>query len=284
MLAFALDGLDTSLRSAEEAESLALTPALGVIPFERVPRLKARRAIGDANANFLALALTNRPHSSLSEAFRALGAAISLPANFPKTVLVTSGEDGVGKTVTALNLGQVLSQWRGPVLVMDCDLRRGGIAEALGITNDRGVTSVLSGKHKLSDVLTPYRSQPNLWILPSGPMAENPAELLASPKMQQLLDELIARFSGVIIDSPPILAVTDATILVTRADGVLLVAATGSTPRSGLIRTRKLLARAGAKTVGLVVNKVDPRFQSYQTYGYEHASKHRLKAKPVIAS
>jgi capsular exopolysaccharide synthesis family protein len=284
MLAFAQDGMDASIRSAEEAESLVLASALGVIPFERGPGLRARRLAGVVDGNPLALALTKRPHSSLSEAFHALGTALSVPANLPKAVLVTSAENGVGKTVTALNLGQVLSQRRGPVLVMDCDLRRGGVAEALGIANDRGVSNVLSGEHQLSEALLPYDSQQNLWILPSGPMAVNPAELLASPKMSALLNQLTARFSCVIIDSPPVLAVTDATILATMADGVLLVAASGSTQRSGLIRTRKLLASTGAKILGLVVNKVDPRFQSYRTYGYGPVSKQRWKSKSVVAS
>jgi capsular exopolysaccharide synthesis family protein len=284
MLAFAQDGMDASIRSAEEAESLTLTPAVGVIPFERGPVLGARRLTGGDNGNTLALALTKRPHSSLSEAFRALGTAISVPSSLPKTVLVTSAENGVGKTVTALNLGQALAQRRGPVVVMDCDLRRGGVAETLGIDNDRGVSNVLSGEYQLCDVLQPYGSQQNLWILPSGPMAVNPAELLASAEMPALLKKLTARFSCVIIDSPPVLAVTDGTILATMADGVLLVTAAGSTPRSGLIRTRKLLASAGAKILGLVVNKVDPRFQSYRTYGYENVSKARSKRKSAIAS
>jgi polysaccharide biosynthesis transport protein len=282
MLAFAQDGLDTSIRSAEEAESLSLTPALGVIPFERISSLKARRLIGADKASIMALALTKRPRSSMSEAFRALGTAISVPHNSPKTVLVTSGEDGVGKTVSAVNLWQVLSHLRGPALIMDCDLRKGGVAEALGIRNDRGVSSVLLGKYPLPDVLHQYGSQQDLWILPSGPLAANPAELLASPKMQALLNEVTARFSCVIIDSPPVLAVTDATILAPMADAVLLVAASGGTPRSGLIRTQKLLTRSGAKILGLVVNKVDPRFQSYQAYGY-HNSKPRLKKQSLSA-
>ena len=284
MLAFAQDGLDASIRSAEEAESLAQTPAVGVIPFQRSPVLGVRRLVGGHHGHTLALALTKHPHSSLSEAFRALGTAISVPSNLCKTVLVTSAENGVGKTMTALNLGQALAQRRGSVLVMDCDLRRGGVAEALGIGNARGVSSVLSGKHQLSDVLHRYQSQKNLWILPSGPIAVNPAELLASPEMPALLSQLTSQFSCIIIDSPPVLAVTDGTILASMADGVLLVAATGSTSRSGLIRTRKLLASAGAKILGLVVNKVDPRFQSYRTYGYEHVSKQGWKRKSVIAS
>jgi protein-tyrosine kinase len=123
-----------------------------------------------------------------------------------------------------------------------------------------------------------------LWILPSGPVPVNPAELLASPKMAALLNQLTAQFSCVIIDSPPVLAVTDATILANMADGVLLVAASGSTPRSGLIRTRKILARAGANILGVAVNKVDPRFQSYRNYGYTSASKPRWKRTSLIAS
>jgi succinoglycan biosynthesis transport protein ExoP len=284
MLAFAQDGMDTSVRSAEEAESLTATAALGVIPFERGSGRRAGRLVGGDDGNSLVFALTKHPHSSLSEAFRALGTAISVPTNLPRTLLVTSAENGEGKTVTALNLGQALSQRNGRVLVMDCDLRRSGIAEALGIANDKGVSTLLSGEHELAAVLRPYDSQPNLWILPSGPVPVNPAELLASPRMAALLNQLTGQFSCVIIDSPPVLAVTDATILANMADGVLLVAASGSTPRSGLIRTRKILARAGANILGVAVNKVDPRFQSYRNYGYTSASKPRWKRTSLIAS
>jgi capsular exopolysaccharide synthesis family protein len=283
MLAFARDGMDTSVRTPEEAESLTASAALGVIPFERRAGFISRR-LSAVDSNSLALALTKRPDSSLAEAFRALGTAISGFTNLPKTLLVTSAENGEGKTVTALNLGQALSQRNGKVLVMDCDLRRSGIAEALGLANDKGVSTLLSGEHEVSEVLRPYNSQPNLWILPSGPVPGNPVELLASPRLAALLNQLTTHFSCVIIDSPPVLAVTDATILATLADGVLLVAASGRTPRSGLIRTRKILASARANILGVAVNKIDSRFQSYRNYGYAHTSNQRWKRNAVIAS
>jgi succinoglycan biosynthesis transport protein ExoP len=220
----------------------------------------------------LALTVSKRPSSALSEAFRALGTAVMAPSDPPKTLLVTSANNGEGKTVTTLNLGQALARRKGPVLIMDCDLRRGGIAQNLGLPNDKGVSTVLSGEHDISDALQQYASQPNLWVLTCGPVPLYPAELLASSQMSQLLKTLCIRFVCVIIDSPPVLAVTDATILSTLTDGVLLVAACGSTPRAGLLRTRRILANAGARVLGLTVNKLDRRFQAYYDYKYTYTA------------
>lgn len=270
MAAFAQDKMDQSIRTAEEAEALIVAPALAAIPLERNsaawPNLFAKK-----NGPYpLALTFTRHPSSTLSEAFRALGTAVSISSNQPKTLLVTSTQNGEGKTVTALNLGQVLAQRKGPVLVMDCDLRRGGVARTLAIPNTKGVSTVLSGEHDVTEVLQQFAPLPDLWILPSGPIPAYPAELLASQRMAALIEKMAARFSYVIIDSPPLLSVTDATILSTQVDRVLLVTASGSTPRAGLLRARRILAHAGARVVGLAVNKIDPRFQNYREYAYSY--------------
>ena len=281
--AFTRDKLDSSFKNAEEAEALMVSPALGAIPIERRLRFGRRTLARKRKHDPLALTMFKRPNSAVSEAFRALGTAVSLPPNPPKTLLITSSQNGEGKTVTALNLAQALAQRQGPVLVMDCDLRKGGIARALGLPNDKGVSSILSGEHQVLEALLPFDARNNLWVLPSGPVPLYPSESLASQKMVALLEQLKTRFVTVIIDSPPVLAVTDATILAILADRVLLVAASGGTSRAGLIRTRKILANAGARILGLVVNKLDPRFQSYQNYGYRYSanpnySRHSKKA------
>jgi capsular exopolysaccharide synthesis family protein len=270
MCAFAQDMMDSSVKSAEEAESLILAPALGVLPFDRSSTLQTCAFLRKKAVRALPLTLSNSPNSSLSEAFRALGTAVSLSPNLPRTVLITSAENAEGKTVTTVNLGQVMAQRKGPVLIIDCDLRRNGIALALGLKNDKGMSTVLSGNHDVSEALQQCADQPNLWALTSGPMPRHPAELLASDKMTDLLQQMTKRFACVIIDSPPVLAVTDATILSTLVDGVLLVVASGSTPRGGLIRARRILANAGANVLGVAVNKLDPRFQSYRNYGYSY--------------
>lgn len=270
ILVFAQEALDSSIKTAEEAEFLTLAPALGVIPLERRLWFQSRALGQDAKTDELALSLTKQPNSLLSEAFRALGTAVLIPSRPVKTMLITSSQSDEGKTTTALNLAQALSQRKAPVLLMDCDLRKGGVAKALGLRNHKGLAAVLSGEVDISSALVPI--QPNLWMLPSGVGPADPVAMLASEEMLALLARLAARFEFVIIDSPPVLAVTDAVVLSGAVDGVLLVAASGVTQRGGLIRTRSILEDAGARILGMVVNKLDPRRPSYgyayPKYGY----------------
>ena len=270
MVAFAKEALDSSIKTAEEAEALIVTPALGIIPFERISGFLKRAISKKSGVDQLALTLTKRPNCSMSEAFRALGTAVCRPSNSIKTLLITSAQNGEGKTTTALNLAQALAQRKGPVLIMDCDLRKGGVAQALGIRNHKGLSNVLSGELDVSQVAQQYAPQPNLWVLTSGPVPFNPVRLLASQNMATLLDRLAESFEYVIIDSPPVLAVTDAAILSCLVDGVLLVAASGSTERGGLVRTRRILVGAGARILGIAVNKLDPRSPGYGNYAYSH--------------
>lgn len=265
--AFAQEALDNSIKTAEEAEAATLTPALGVIPFERGSWLRARTLSGSAGTNQLALNLTKHPNSALSEAFRALGTAVSVPSRPVNSILITSAQKGEGKTTTALNLAQALAQRRVPVLLIDCDLRKGEVAKAIGITNAKGLTSVLSGELEIPDVL--HALEPNLWAIPAGDISRDPVAMLASREMETLLKGVSARFEFVIIDSPPILAVTDAVVLSSLVDGVLLVTASGTTPRSALIRSRRILEASGARILGMAVNKLDMRRLGY---GYTYSN------------
>jgi len=264
--AFAQEALDSSIKTAEEVEALMLTPALGVIPFERGSWLRGRTLAKDAGTNQLALNLTKHPNSPLSEAFRALGTAVSLPSRPVRTLLITSTQNGEGKTTTALNLAQALAQRKVRVLIIDCDLRKGEVAKAIGLANPKGLTEVLSGELDVPDVLQAL--EPNLWAVPAGAILPNPVALLASQEMVILLERVAARFEFVIIDSPPVLAVTDAAILSGLVDGVLLVAASGTTPRGGLMRTRRILEASGARILGIAVNKLDTRRPGY---GYTYS-------------
>jgi capsular exopolysaccharide synthesis family protein len=265
--AFAREAVSSSIKTAEEAEALMGMPALGIIPFEHRPWFKTRALRKKNGGDRLALSLTKNPRSSLSEAFRALGTFVSMPSSSVKTLLITSGHSGEGKTTTALNLAQALAQRKGPVLLMDCDLRKGGVARALGIENNEGVSTILAGERNVSEVLR-YCLQKNLWVLTSGPVPSNPVGLLAGPNMANLLKSLSSCFECIIVDSPPVLAVTDAAILSSVVDGVLLVAASGTTPRGGLIRARRVLVTAGARILGMSLNKLDPRRPGYANYSY----------------
>jgi len=284
MFAFAQEGIDHSIKTAEEVESLLMTPVLAVVPLQRNTD-SARRAIAGtkwalrrhekgesrrtANQS-VALCISESPQSVLAEAYRALRTSIllSLAVNPPKLILVTSPQAGEGKTATALNLAQSLAQRKGQVVIVDGDLRKGGIAKLLGLENDKGISTILTGGDKLDDALQAYTAQPNLAVLSSGPVPPNPAELVASDSMAELCRELAKRFEHVIIDSPPVLAVTDATIMAGLVDGVVLVAESGRTNRAGLMRTRAILENAGARILGVVLNKLDWRREGYYGYGY----------------
>jgi succinoglycan biosynthesis transport protein ExoP len=267
MGAFARNRMDYSVKTVGEVEALAVTPVLGVIPYARKLRgQKHEPKLGSEQE--LAVALTRSPSSSLSEAFRALGTAVLAPLNPLKILLVTSPDAGEGKTITAMNLAQALAQRRGPVLIVDCDMRKGRVASVLGIRNNIGLSTVLSGEGDISDALQQSLSEPNLWILPSGPTPLDPVRLLSTEKLALLLKTLSAKFQHVVIDSPPVLPVTDATILSTLANCVLLVVASGSTSRQGLVRTRQILATAGARVVGIAVTNLDSRSPGYKYYGY----------------
>ena len=294
MFAFAQEGLDHSIKTAEEVESLLMTPVLAVVPLQRgtesakwaiagtkwALRRHGEESRQTANQS-VALCISKNPQSVLAEAYRALRTSVllSLAVNPPKLILVTSAQAGEGKTATALNLAQSLAQRKGQVVIVDGDLRKGGIAKTLGLENDKGISTILTGGDKLDDALQVYAAQPNLAVLSSGPVPPNPAELIASDGMAVLCRELVKRFEHVIIDSPPVLAVTDATILAGLVDGVVLVAESGRTHRAGLMRTRAVLENAGARILGVVLNKLDLRREGYYGYGdgyyyYSHYGKY----------
>jgi capsular exopolysaccharide synthesis family protein len=283
MFAFAQEGIDHSVKTAEDVESMLMIPALAVVPLQRsvepaklslnrqswslTVRGKEKRRVSHDEVS---LAVTEKPQSAVAEAYRALRTSIllSIAPNPPKLLLIASSQAGEGKTCSALNLAQSLAQRKGEVVIVDGDLRKGGIARALGIDNTKGVTTYLTGSTTLADCVQQFPGQPNLWVLASGPTPPNPAELIASDRMAELSKELSSRFEHVIIDSPPILAVTDGTILAGLADGVVLVAESGRTHRAGLMRTRAILENAGARILGVVLNKLDLHKEGYYGYGY----------------
>ena len=295
MLAFAQEGIDHSVKTAEDVETMLMTPALAVVPLQRsVEPTKWSLAKDSWSAKVrphstrklsngqVALAVTEKPQSVLAEAYRALRTSIllSLAPNPPKMLLIASSQAGEGKTSTALNLAQSLAQRKGDVVIIDGDMRKGGIAKTLGLDNAKGMSTILSGSDKLSDALQQFSPLPSLWVLPSGPAPPNPAELIGSDRMAELLKELSERFEHVIIDSPPVLVVTDGTILAGLVDGVVLVAESGRTHRAGLMRTRAILENAGARILGVVLNKLDMQREGYYGYGYGYYAYSRYGKYP----
>jgi len=222
------------------------------------------------------LAVLKRPSSPMAESFRSLRTSVLLSTapRPPQSLLVTSAQVGEGKTSTASNLAMSFAQRGGPVLIIDADLRRPSIARTMGVPNEKGLSSFLTGAHSLEDVLIQYERVPNLWILPAGPRPPDPAELLSSHMMEATLKDLLKRFTQIVIDSPPLLLVTDAVVLSAMVDGVILVVASGSTARGALTRAHRILENAGSRVLGMVLNKVDMRFDTYygSYYGPYHQS------------
>lgn len=298
MLAFGQEALDHSIRSAEEIEALLAIPTLGTIPLHRLPRAsRAYKALGGkskssgSSSREVALAVAERPSSVIAEAYRALRTSVllSLADHPPKTLLITSAAAGDGKTVTSVNLAMAMAQRKGPVLLVDADLRKTAISRIFNCDTQKGLTSVLAGVNRVDEVLHQYDAVPNLWILPAGPASPSPADLLSSDSMIELLQKLSERFEHVIIDTPPVMAVTDATILSPMVDGVVLVAQGARTSKALLLRTCRILESAGARILGFALNKFDYRdgyygyYYGYNTYGYYNQSKSRLSDSSEVA-
>ena len=278
MLALVEEGLDTSIKNAEDAERLVPAPTLAVVPAafslkQPSPRVQRQRHKAAQNA-VVALAVSERPQSALAESFRSLRTSILLSSapGPPQAVLVTSTQPNEGKTSASVNLALAFAQQGGRVLLIDGDLRKPEIASTLGLGNTKGLSGVLTGAHGLDEALEHSALSPNLWALPAGDRPPNPAELLSTPTMKQLLGELRRRFDHVVVDSPPVLLVTDATVLSKFVDGVVLVVESGVTPRNAILRAYKTLETAGARILGTVVNKMDLRHDGY--YGYVYRNYH----------
>jgi capsular exopolysaccharide synthesis family protein len=268
-LAIIEESLDTSIKSAEDLERVLGAPTLAVIPLARASWLRMAGDRGQAQNGSVESIVLKQPTSSLAESYHTLRTAILLSTapRPPQALLVTSAQPGEGKTCTSLNLAMGLAQRGVPVVLVDADMRRPGISRALALSdNGVGLSSILSGAHIVDESLRQFEAVPNLWVLPSGPQAPNPADLLSSPAMQKLLQELRGRFEHVVLDSAPLLLVTDATILSGLVDGVVLVVESGVMARRGLLRAQKILQSAGGKILGAVLNKWDARSEGYYAY------------------
>lgn len=281
-LAFVEEGLDNSIKSAEDVERLIGVPSLALVPATNSMKLLphpasgAQRPSGNGKGGNgearIELAVLNQPASALAESYRALRTAILLSRSPrpPQTILVTSPNPDEGKSCTSLNLALALAQRGGRVLLIDGDLRKRSLARYLGLTNHRGLSGFLTGAHPLADAFVPVESASRLSVLPAGPPAPNPAELLSSLAMEAALAELRRSFDHIVIDSPPALMVTDATILSPLADGLILVVESEATVRGALLRTHQILESAGGKILGVVMNKVNLERDGYYYYGRHH--------------
>src|SRR6516164_8683630 len=280
-LAFVEEGLDNSIDNAEDVERLIGSPTLAIVPSASLSRsssvwLKNRRRRRMTHDGAVALAVLNQPSSAFTESYRALRTAILLSTapRPPQALLVTSPQPNEGKTCTTMNLAMALAQRGGRVLIIDGDLRKPGVARHLGLDNGVGLSSLLTGAHSVEQALRKWELVPNLWVLPAGPTPPNPAELLSSPTMEEVMRGLRLHFDHLVVDSPPLLVVTDATQLSTLVDGVILVVESGATVRGALVRAQRVLESAGGKILGAVLNKVDLLRDGYYYYGSRYGRYH----------
>jgi capsular exopolysaccharide synthesis family protein len=279
-LVFFLEYLDNTVKTIEDVSRYTQLPALSVIPAisGRKPKLlvggnnrkkKAPAELRLGNGNGLKsdhlTMLDSR--SSVAEAYRVLRTSVLLSSvdRPPKLILITSGQPGEGKTTTVVNTAISLAQLGSSVLIIDCDLRKPSAHKVLGVEHGQGLSSYLSRNIDIHDVI--YKLPiANLSLLPCGPIPPNPSEMISSTKMKQMLLTLSETYDHIIIDSPPLLKVTDPVILSTMVDGVILVVHGGKSTRDVVRRTRQELAVAGARIFGVVLNNVDANHEGYDSY------------------
>lgn len=275
LIAFLLESLDTGLRSIAEIESVTELPSLAIVPKARraTPEQIATMSTVERNLNVL-----TQPKSQFTEAFRSLRTALMLSTvgREPKFILFTSATPSEGKTTTASNLAVILSQRGQRVLLIDADLRRPNIHHRFGLNGKLGLSTVLSGQTSLEDSVQSVGEIPGLDILASGPVPPFPTEMLSSQTMSDLLRQAGSIYTHVVIDSPPILSVTDGVLLARQVDVVVLVVRHGKSSKHVVRRGRDLLVRSGAPVAGIVLNAVDlnaPEYYGYYGYsGYSYSS------------
>jgi capsular exopolysaccharide synthesis family protein len=281
-LALTREALDNSIKSAQEIERLTDLPTLAIIPITNAsgeipsPSSPSLKHLHHGSSDFrsaAALSVLKKPGAPISEAYRSLRTSVLLSTadRAPQALLVTSAQPGEGKTVTALNLALTMAQKGGRVLLVDADMRRPGIAKALKLSLDKGLSGILTGAYEYDPgLLFKIERVEGLSLLPCGPIPPNPAELLCSMKMDTLIKRLRQDYDHIIFDSPPVLPITDATILSSLVDGVLIVVECEMTTRAALSRACGVIEHAGGKIIGTVLNKVDVRRDGYYGYRYYH--------------
>jgi len=272
--AFFLEYLDRTVRTSSDVESLLGIPVLGIIP--RLRRLDEEMEEPTRGVKGAPLVVALDPLDPAAEAYRNLRMNLmfmSTPETPIRSILFSSPGPDEGKSTTALNFAVMLSQQGQRVLLVDADLRRPSLHRSLDLLREPGLTNLLVGDVQMREAVRP-NVLPNLDVLPSGPFPPNPSELLNSRAMDRLIEELEGKYTHIIIDSPPVLAVTDAAVLSGRVDGTVLVLRSGETEQRAAERSVDQLRRLGARVFGAVLNEVmisgaDENYYLQYFYSYQ---------------
>ena len=276
--------LDNTVKTPDDVETLARLPSLAVVPaFGDTASMSGKKGLlkgvsSNGHEKPSGLVAQHSPKSQVSEAFRSLRTALLLsqPDQPPQVILVTSALPREGKTTAAANLAVTLAQLGDKTVLVDADLRKPGVGRMLNLASGKyaGLSSYLAGVSSLDLVSVAHPSIPNLAAIPTGPLPPNPADLLSSHRLADAIAELRTKFKFVVIDSPPVMAATDAVILSVQVDGVLLVVRSGETPKAAFTRTCDLLVSVKSRMLGVVLNAVDANapdyYYSYRYYPYSY--------------
>jgi len=287
-IAFLLDYLDDTLKDPEEVERFLRVPNLGLVPdFQTLASLPTRdnrslscngsghtSAEQDKAANALSVYGTKdiitrgRSLTAAEEAYKTIriGLTLAQAGQHPRSIAFTSGTAGEGKTVTAINSAIAFSHTGASVLLIDADMRRPNCHNIFDCDNSRGLTEVLAGQSEIADVIK-TTSVSGLSLVTAGSMPPNPAELLGSREMTNLLETLTAAYDYVLFDTAPIMPISDSVVLSKLMDGVVLVVGPG-TPRPLVLNACRRLRRVGCKIFGVVLNGVDVHNAYFQRHGY----------------
>ena len=268
------DRLDDSVKTKDELDDLVPTvPVLGVIP-----TIDAEERAGVAFVESLREGV-----SAAAEAYRSLRTSVQLlGVESPLvTIQITSPMAGEGKTNTLANLGTVFAQTGQRIVLVDLDLRRPRVHEVFHVPNKVGFTSVFLGEASIDDALVPVRGAGAMFVLPSGPIPANPSEVLAARRTSEMIFALRQRFDVVLVDSAPVLPVTDATVLAAWVDATMLVVNAGQTTKKQVTDSVDRLRQVNASLVGTVLNRAEPEIGYGYSYGYASADAPQVRAEPM---